>query len=233
MRVVMPGLWPTASRLEAGRRVALLVVVALMVTGCSLFGQPEAAGPSPSPDPAVAAASDVDEVMSSPAGTPPDSGGDTTVGSGETLPGTELPFGEPAVIAIESGARRNVVEATVVDIRTGDPGDLEGLGLGNRVAGQVPYYVTVEIKNLSDADMPFAALDTDFHGKLDDGTPASDVGAIEGFSTCESTPSPADFFEGKTFETCRIFVASNGTRVNSVAYEGFESPYAEDPIVWR
>lgn len=81
--------------------------------------------------------------------------------------------------------------------------------------------------------MPFASLDNNFHGRLEDGTPAGEVGTIDGFRTCESTPAPPDFFEGKTLETCRIFVASNGTRVNSVAYEGFESPYAEDPIVWR
>jgi hypothetical protein len=230
----MPGTWPLASRLEAGRhRVAPLVFAALMATGCSLFGQPRAAGPSPAPTPAVTAASGVDEVISSPAGTPPDSGRSTAVGSGETLPGTVLRFGEPAVIAIESGGRRGTVETTVVDITTGDPSDLDGLGLGGRVAGQVPYYVTIEIKNLSEADMPFTALDSDFHGKLDDGTPAGEVGTIDGFNMCESSPSPADFFEGKTFETCRIFIASNGTRVNSVAYEGFESPYAEDPIVWR
>lgn len=126
-----------------------------------------------------------------------------------------------------------MIEATVVDITTGDATDLEGLELGGRAAGQVPYYVTVSIKNASAADLPFTSLDNDFHGKLEDGTPAGEVGTISGFRTCESTPAPADFFEGKTFETCRIFVASSGTRVNSVAYEGFETPYAEEPIVWR
>ena len=212
----------------SGRRLASLVVAVLVAAGCNPSEEPEAAGPSGGLPADVTPAADVGEAIAA-----PDSGGSGTIGSGETPPGTLLDFGEPAVIAIESGGRSGVVEATVDEISPGETEDLEGLGLGDQVAGQVPYYVRISLKNVSEAEMPFTSLDNDFHGKLQDGTPASEVGTIDGFGTCESTPAPADFFEGKSFETCRIFVASEGTRVNAVAYEGFESPYAEDPIVWR
>jgi hypothetical protein len=214
------------------RRVASLAIVALALAGCTLFGETEGAdGPASSPPP-VDAASDVGEVLSTPADAP-DSPGSATVGGDQTPPGTLLEFGEPAVIAIESGRRSGVVEATVFEITAGDAADLEGLGIDDLVAGQVPYYVKLSLENVSNANMPYASLDNDFHGKLEDGTPAGEVGTIEGFRTCESTPAPADFFAGKSFGTCRIFVASSGTRVDSVAYEGFESPYADEPIIWR
>jgi len=218
----------------SGRRAVLLVAV-LLIAGCSWSEgavEPEPGVSAPAAGRSVPA---VSETVPTPA--PAAAGDGTTTGGGsvrdgETDPGTVLEYGEAAIIGMGGRGARGVVAATV-EIARGEPADLEELDTGDTMAGAQPYYVSIALENVGDTALPLVPLDNDFHGRLDDGTAAQEPGTVDGFRPCDAEPAPADFDKGKRFETCRVFVAPRGRSVETVVYEGFETPYAADPIIWE
>lgn len=208
-------------------RTVLSLLAALVVSGCGSSQASGQAAEIASPQSLDGTVGVVSEVVSPEADEDDaDAGG---VGPGETPPGSGLDLGEAATLAMTSSGKRGVVSAAV-EVTRGDPADVAGL---DGVEGDVdPYYVTITFENVGDNEMPYASLDNDFHGLLSDGSPAREPGTAEGFRPCEAVPAPGDFRKGKTYESCRVFLAPAGERVRTVAYEGFETPYADDPVTW-
>ncbi len=156
-----------------------------------------------------------------------------------TKQGTELKFGEKAMVPGKTNDIPGTVGVTVTGIMKGDPADLEPLKLGDRVAGSTPYYITVVFTNESGTDLT-ATSTSGISGVLADGSRAQSVSVIGDFPPCDNEQPPRDFTtKGASFTTCRLALASGSSMVTAVEYaasndEDFpDTEYPLDPLVWK
>lgn len=192
-------------------------------------------------DTSAAPAGDESEATQAPA-----AGGD---GDFETTePGTELGFGEPAVLHAqerEEGEEYYVfgyIESSVTEIVPGDASFFDQFDDAEEYEGMTPYFIMSEHEVLyAEGDESVSNLEPDFEGVLDDGSPAQGLIVIStGIAEC-----PNEFFDdfaaGATATTCNVALAPEGQEVTGAAWTGVreidggydENRYLEAPITWQ
>ena len=154
-----------------------------------------------------------------------------------TKPGTQLKFGEKALVPLKSKGVEGTLGVTATGIKKGDPAELARLNLGDRAAGLTPYYVTFVLTNESGTDFAFASTGS-MGGQLGDGSRAQSVFA-SGFPPCPRAAASRDFTtKGATFTTCTLTLAGGSSAVTAATYGGSgsgtgDTDYFRDPIIWK
>ena len=160
------------------------------------------------------------------------------VPAGVTKPGSTLKVGETGrVLITPSGASfddktRYEIEASVTQIKKVAISDLKGVNLDPQQKKATPYFVKIKFTNegkpLSkedDPDVKFSAID-------DRGQEQSAVIFVGDFPPCDRTDMPRGFGNGKTFETCLVFLIPGGGTIDGVAWtSGYE--YVDKPVTWK
>lgn len=164
---------------------------------------------------------------------PESEAGDAEASGEATQPGTSLALGEPATIPIEYNDNQGLASMVVVGIEEGDVADMADFDLDDGVEGNVPYYVTFSMTKVSGGELSGAGPESDAGGLLDDGAPAQELSLIGSFEPCDTQYADEEFDAGETYETCRVFMAPEGSAVTGVEYYGdYDGDYYESPITW-
>lgn len=154
-----------------------------------------------------------------------------------TAPGTELTFGDAAVVPFESGDSAGVVQVVVDEISKGAPADLEPLDLGDQAAGFVPYYIQLTVTGVSGSDaLGNYSINESIEGTLPDGDEAQNIYIIGDFAPCEEENFPGDFADGESFTTCVTYLAQESTEVSGARYapnDGDYNSYDGEPVSWK
>jgi hypothetical protein len=149
-----------------------------------------------------------------------------------TGPGTQLTFGDAAVVAFDDEAPDALVEMVVNPLRVGTPEELTELQVPDTVGGETLYYLDLEITNVS---APATGGDYDPNTSFQlglmqtDGEPAVPIINFVAFEPCDEE-MPSDLAVGDTYETCLTFMAAPGQTVDSVI---FAADLSTEPITWR
>jgi hypothetical protein len=157
--------------------------------------------------------------------------GDVNVPAGVELtkPGSELKFGEKAVVAYAPNADRStVLEMTVADATQGAIGDLGSYVLDERTKASTPYYVDVAVKNVGDGDVgqtpiPLWAVDNA-------NTLIQASSFTNSFTRCPSTPLPTTFAPNATVTTCLVFLVPDHGTLTGLSYRPLQ---AVAPVIWK
>ena len=157
--------------------------------------------------------------------------GDVEVPDGVTLTkaGTELAFGQPAVVAYEPNPQRSsVLSMSVDDVVTGRIADFSAYQLDARTKASRPYYVKVTVKNagtgdLSRAAVPLLAVDTR-------NTLIQPSSFNNTFARCPSTPLPDGFTGGKSAALCLVYLVPGGGSLTAMSFRPLQ---AFEPITWK
>ncbi|MFF3091411.1 hypothetical protein ACFVRB_41165 [Streptomyces nojiriensis] len=198
--------------------VGLAVVGSLVLTGCKsgdeeLPAQPAASSPAGTSPTAGASASPSTGGSAAPAGAP-----------GTAKPGQVFKIGEAAEIPYDYGDfKGSRVALTVTAIEQGTPADLEGLKLGDKANGKVPYYIRYTVKNIGTTDMSYASVGH-VRGLLGDGTEAQSLAVIGKFEKCKEESMPKGFANGQTQTSCAIALAPSA-QVKVAGAEYWGNPY--------
>lgn len=192
--------WPSAA--------ALVLVPVLALSGCGSTPEDEQKNtPTPAPT------------------------GDVEVPEGVTItePGTELEFGEKAVVAYEpNNQRRTVLELTVDSATKGAIADLSMYTLDENTRKAVPYYVAVTVRNVGTGDVgrtPIPLWGVDATNTL-----LQASGFTNTFARCPSKPLPASFAPNATTTTCLVYLVPNGGELTAVSFRP-QQQFA--PIEWK
>ncbi len=155
-------------------------------------------------------------------------GEESDVDAGEfAAAGTELAIGEQAVVPFVSLEKPGALGLAVTGIAAGTVEDLAPLDLGDRIAGMTPYYITIEVTNVSGTDFSYSSLGLT-NPVLADGSIAQSLSVIGEFPPCDDVSAGADFTTaGATYTTCVIGLATAGTEVTGAEYTGTGS-YSDD-----
>lgn len=210
--------------------VGLAVVGSLVLTGCNNGdgerpAQPAASHPggtSPAPG---ASASPSSGSSAAPAGAP-----------GTAKSGQVFKIGEAAEVPYDYGDfKGSRLALTVTAIEQGTPADLEGMDLGDKANGKVPYYVRYTVKNIGTTDMSYASVGH-VKGLLGDGTGAQSLAVIGTFDKCKTESMPKGFTNGQTQTSCAIALAPSAqVKVAGAEYSG--NPYNAmskgEAIAWK
>jgi hypothetical protein len=156
--------------------------------------------------------------------------GDVKVPDGVTLTkaGTELKFGQQALVAYTPNPKRNsALSITVQTVQKGKIADFAAYQLG-ATANTTPYYAKVKIVNIGTGDLsrlgvPVYAVD----GRNQLIPPASFDNA---FTKCPSTPFPEGFAAGKTYQACLVFFVPAPGALVQMSYRPLQ---AFEPITWQ
>lgn len=212
---------------------ALLATSTLALSACG-DDEPDSKGSDPTPE-ATTEATDPSTDASTGTTESTETGAETT--GDETAPGTELAFGEPAVVPFSSGDATGTVQVTVTGITQGSPADLEPLNLGDKAKGFVPYYIMLDVKGVSgSADLSSYSINESIEGTLPDGSEAQNISIIGTYAPCDGESFPSDFSDGATFTTCVPYLAQESSEVSGARYAPNDGPYASfdgKPVVWK
>jgi hypothetical protein len=146
-----------------------------------------------------------------------------------TKPGSELKFGEKALVAYEPNADRStVLEMTVTGATQGAIADLGSYVLDDRTKASTPYYVDVAVKNVGDGDVgqtpiPLWAVDNA-------NTLIQASSFTNSFSRCPSTPLPTTFAPNATVTTCLVYLVPDHGTLTGLSYRPLQ---AVAPVIWK
>ncbi|WP_210650772.1 hypothetical protein [Nocardioides sp. SYSU D00065] len=158
----------------------------------------------------------------------PASPGTATARTVGTEPGTDLELGQSAVLVWQPAADvTGELELSVDEVAEQRRSVLDGWTRDDAMAASRPYFVTVTLANVGEADLggqdvPLYLRDTD--GAL--GAPWT-VGGD--FRACQSGPLPSPFEPDAEAAMCLVYLVPEGGRVRDMVFqptEGF------DPITW-
>jgi hypothetical protein len=188
------------------RRTLLMTVplaVVLVVSSCSR-SEPPAEGPEPSAPPAAVA---------------------PTTG---TEPGTDLGFGDPAVLAWRpTQDLAGELELTVETVAEQRQSVFDGWTRDEAMAAARPYFVTVTLANVGDTDL--GGQDVPLYLRDTGGTLGAPWTLGGDFTACQSGPLPVPFEAGAEEEMCLVYLVPDGGRVRDLVFEPTEG---YDPITW-
>lgn len=188
------------------RRALLLTVplgVVLVVSACSR-SEPPAAEPEPS--------------------TP----GASSVTTAGTEPGTDLRFGDAAVLAWRpTQDLAGELELTVDTVAEQRQSVFDGWTRDEAMAAARPYFVTVTVANVGDTDL--GGQDVPLYLRDTDGTLGAPWTLGGDFTACQSGPLPTPFEAGAEQEMCLVYLVPDGGRVRDLVFEPTEG---YDPITW-
>lgn len=144
-----------------------------------------------------------------------------------TAPGTDLKFGEKAVVAYEPNDKRNsVLELTVTGARRGDIADLASYTMDAETKKSAPYYVDVTVTNVGRGDVGRTAIP--LLGMYDDFLLQA-WGFTNTFKPCPSRPLPQSFAPADTTKACLMFLVPNGGELEGLSFRPSQK-FA--PIEW-
>lgn len=206
----------------------LLLAVVLLLTGCTSGPATDepTTSPSSSQPPTVTTS---EPTAPTPATSPPY----LPVPKKVTLtePGSNLRFGDPAVVAWRAPRRNNrvaVVELSVDRVARVDLSALGGWKLNRRARRSTPYYVQVSARSLSRTDV--SGLPVPLYAVNQDDALVQAASFAGTFVPCPSGPFPDGLKVGrKPVEVCLLFLIPRGGRLAAVAFR----PSARfNPINW-
>lgn len=200
-------------RLRPSTRIAaLLIVVGLVLVGCGKDEEKAA------PEPAAPKASEQTAVP---------------VPSGVTLTeyGTELEFGETAVVAYSPNSKkRTILELTVKSVKNVPISTFKAYRLDERARKSTPYFVKVTVKNVGQGDVGRAPIPLYL---ADDRTPPflinpSTFESIP-MANCPSPRLPATFGPGESMDACLVYLVPDGGKITAMSFRAVQE-FA--PILW-
>jgi hypothetical protein len=188
------------------RALALSLVLALVVTGCTSDAEP-GAEPTASADPSSATDASAAE-------------GYLPVPDKVTLtePGSALDLGQRATVAWQASADEvGVLDLAVREVEQARPQEFRGWLRDDAMRRSTPYFVQVRVRNrgegdLGGAEVPLLLLD-------DNGTlgPPWTFGAR--FAACPSRPLPRSFEPGDRADLCLVYLAPRRATIEAMAFE--------------
>ena len=169
-----------------------MAAVVLAVPACS---SPEpAAEPEPSAPPATLATTD------------------------GTEPGTELGFGDSAVLAWQpTQDLAGELELTVEAVAEQRQSVFDGWTRDDAMVASRPYFVTVTLANVGDTDL--GGLDVPLYLLDTSDTLGPPWSFEEPFAPCRSRPLPAAFAPGDSTRTCLVYFARAGSTYDAMAFQ--------------
>jgi hypothetical protein len=182
--------------------ILLMTAAVLSVAACS---SPEpAVEPQPSTPPATVATTD------------------------GTEPGTELDFGDSAVLAWQpTQALASELELTVDAVAEQRQSVFDGWARDEVMAAARPYFVTVTLANVGETDL--GGQDVPLYLRDTDGTLGAPWTLGGDFTACQSGPLAVPFEAGAEAEMCLVYLVPDGGRVRDLVFEPTEG---YDPITW-
>ncbi len=228
---------------RSGSLSALLLAVALALTGCGGGAAEEEPTAAQSDEAATEAAT---EEESEPAETEEESeaeesegaeseGTAAAAGSGEkTAPGSTLAIGEPATVDYASGGTQGVVQILPTAIEAGDIADLAGFEMDEEARSMKPYYVRLTLTNVGDTNLEFTDPSSSISGIDDRGTEFPATIFFGAFDRCPYESAPAGFTSGVSYESCLTFLVPQEASIQGLSYSSFDTPYDFDnPVTWE
>lgn len=194
------------------RIVAALALAGLLLSGCGEDAEPRVEQPAA-----------------------PKAGDQTAVPvpEGVTLTeyGTELKFGEPAVVAYSPNAkRRSILKITVKSVKNVPISVFKAYRLEERTRKSTPYFVKVRVENVGEGDVGQTPIPLYL---ADNRTPPVLINpsTFDGvpFSTCPSAKLPASFGPGDSVDACLVYLAPDGGKITAMSFRAIQE-FA--PILW-
>jgi hypothetical protein len=203
--------------LSVPRLVAVVAVAGLTLAGCS-SGDGE-----PSADASASASESVSATES------PTADVSVPEGVSVTAQGSDLSFGDPAVVAFEPDQKRStLLELTVTKAREGSIDDFKGFILDDPYKRKANYfYVDVTVKNVGEGDVGGAPVPLWWVNG--ENTLLPPVNFTTEFKKCASTPLPKKFGPGDQVVTCLVYLSPDQGTLESLS---FRPDQAFDPIEW-
>lgn len=210
--------------------VGLAVVGGLALTGCE-------SGDEASPaQPAASAPGSAPATSGAPSGAPTGDSAAPAGAPGTAKPGQVFKIGEAAEIPYDYGDfKGSRLALTVTAIEQGTAADLEGLNLGDKANGKVPYYIRFTVKNIGTTDMSYASVGH-VKGLLGDGSEAQSLAVIGRFEKCKQESMPKGFANGQSQTSCAIALAPSAqTKVAGAQYAGnpYNAANRSEAIAWK
>ena len=166
------------------------------------------------------------------------SAGTTSAGGGPTQPGTKLKLGETAHVKFKplnapiNSKKTYQLDVTVLKIEKGTIGDFENIDLDAAQKKSTPYYVSVRVSNPG-AEVPVKDdPDVRFDGIDDRGQEQGSLTFIGTFERCDDTNAPTPFTNGKSYESCLVYLIPGGGSIQQVNWSGSDE-YVLKPITWN
>lgn len=206
---------PRTRSVTAPRLAALAVAAGLVLSGCSGGSDEPADEPSSSNDASSSESPTAD--VSVPEGVE------------VTAQGSDLEFGDTAVVAFEPDQNRStLLGLTVTSAQQGRLEDFKGFILDDPYKRKANYYyVKVSVENVGEGDVGGAPVP--LWGVNGENTLLPAVNFTTEFKQCASTPLPKTFEPGDSVDTCLVYLSPDGGSLEAVS---FRPDQAFDPIEW-
>ena len=208
---------PRPRSLTAPRLATFAVAAGLVLSGCSGGGDDPGAEESPSVSNEASASESPTADVSVPEGVE------------VTAQGSDLDFGDSAVVAFEPDQKRStLLGLTVKSARKGRLDDFKGFILDDPYKRKASYYyVNVSVENVGEGDV--GGTPVPLWGVNGENTLLPAVNFTTDFKQCASTPLPKKFEPEASFSTCLVFLAPDKGTMEAVSFR----PNQEfDPIRW-
>ena len=208
-------------RLSGPRLIALAAVAGLALAGCSSDGG--------QPDAATSASGSASASASESATESPTADVSVPEGVSVTAQGSELEFGDSAVVAFEPDQKRStLLQLTVTKAREGSIDDFKGFILDDKYKREANYYyVDVSVENVGEGDVGGAPVP--LWGVNGENTLLPPVNFTTKFKKCASTPLPKKFEPGDSVDTCLVYLSPDKGSLEALS---FRPDQAFDPIEW-
>jgi hypothetical protein len=145
-----------------------------------------------------------------------------------TEPGTDLRFGDAAVLAWRpTRDLAGALELTVETVAEQRRSVFDGWTRDEAMAAARPYFVTVTVANVGDTDL--GGQDVPLYLRDTGGTLGAPWTVGGDFAACQSGPLPVPFEAGSEEEMCLVYLVPDGGRVRDLVFEPTEG---YDPITW-
>jgi hypothetical protein len=152
----------------------------------------------------------------------------STTATDGTEPGTELGFGDSALLAWQpTQDLAGELELSVDAVAEQRQSVFDGWARDEAMAAARPYFVTVTLTNVGDTDL--GGQDVPLYLRDTDGTLGAPWTLGGDFTACQSGPLPVPFEAGAEAEMCLVYLVPDGGRVRDLVFEPTEG---YDPITW-
>ncbi|SEQ90197.1 hypothetical protein SAMN05216188_106144 [Lentzea xinjiangensis] len=149
-------------------------------------------------------------------------------GGDVTAPGSKLKVGARAVLPYSSNDKNGTIAVTLTAIEQGAKEDL--VKFGDKAKNITPFYLRVQVENLSGTDLRYASISLRGLGSDGKGTGVIITGDTP---TCKSTSAPKEFTTaGAKYETCVLTGAPDGSKVVAGEYNRGDG-YVKSPVIWE
>lgn len=153
----------------------------------------------------------------------------TDSGPEVTPEGTQLAFGDQAVVDHREGGSSTLLGLTVQSATQGSVKDFVGFNLDDPYRKNANYfYVRVQVTN--EGDKTVGGYDVPLYGISGNSTLLPIVKFTAPFKKCNTQPLPKRFGPGDRFGTCLVYLSPDKGSLEGVSYRPTEDV---EPIEWR